>query len=210
MRYVDVSAIYNGSDGEATKALYAKLEALGARGIVAMNLFRAMKCSARAKVYRGGNGQGSYRSQAYGRKQWSIDNLCRAMVNHDEILKMTWGWGRDEKAIGFESVLYVELPVGQVSFHSERRADGPDYKGQWDGAKKTGPERVCRWVSRVLLAVDVVQVIEFPGGTIMAFDASRRPVPEFSGHDLMSTLLAAGFAGEVISSRGRSNAEAAE
>jgi hypothetical protein len=58
--------------GEATKALYARLEACGVQGFLAVQLFRACKSSERAKVYRGGNRQGSYRRQAYDRKQWSL------------------------------------------------------------------------------------------------------------------------------------------
>lgn len=207
MRYVDVSAIYNGSDGEATKALYAKLEALGPRGDVALNLFRAMKCSARAKVYRGRN----YRSAAYDRKQWSIDNLCRALVNFPATLDLPWGWGRDEKAVGFEDVLYIDLPVGQVSYHSGRRGDGPNYAGAWDGVTGTGPQRVCRWASLVLLASTVVRIEEF-ADEVMAFDASMKPVPELSGAGMMKTLIAAGFAGEIVTHRGPEAAllEAAE
>lgn len=145
----EVRAVYDGSDGEATKALYARLEACGPLGVVATNLFRAMKTSARAKRYRGGNGKGRYRDQAYETKQWSIDNLCRELVANDG-LALSWGWGRDERAIGFEDVLYVDLPTGQVSFHSERRRDGPDYPGDWDGAREIGGARVCAFCADVL------------------------------------------------------------
>ena len=57
--------VYRASDGEATKRLYVELELLGPAGVIALNLFRACKNSERAKAYRGGNGHGSYRSQAY-------------------------------------------------------------------------------------------------------------------------------------------------
>jgi hypothetical protein len=55
-------------------------------------------------------------------------------------------------AVGFENVLYVEIPTGQMSFHTERRGDGPDYHGAWDGAATTGPERICRWCELLLLS----------------------------------------------------------
>jgi hypothetical protein len=44
----DLVRIYEGSDGKATIALYQQLSVLGPAGIVAVNLFRAQKCSARA------------------------------------------------------------------------------------------------------------------------------------------------------------------
>ena len=49
-----VMQTYQGSDGEATRALYAELQQRGPVGVIAVNLFRAQKNSARAKVYRGG------------------------------------------------------------------------------------------------------------------------------------------------------------
>ena len=78
MNAADVISIYQGSNGEATKALYAQLESMGPHGVIAMNLFRACKCSERAKVYRGRG----YRDEAYRRKQWSMDNLCEALTKH--------------------------------------------------------------------------------------------------------------------------------
>lgn len=46
---------------------------------------------------------------------------------------MNWGWGRDPAQPFAKHVLYVDLPLGQVSFHSESRYVGPDYGGEWDG-----------------------------------------------------------------------------
>ena len=75
--------IYYGSDGESTKALYARLWKLGPVGVIAVNLFRACKCSERAKQYHGGiRGKGSYRSMAYERKQWSIAALQRQALKY--------------------------------------------------------------------------------------------------------------------------------
>lgn len=120
-------------------------------GHVAVNLFRACKASERAKVYRGGQrGNGSYRGMAYDRKQWAMDNLCRALGEHAGILGISWGWGTDDKQPMHRDVLYVDLPTGQVSFHTAGRGKGPDYLHQWDGVPGQGPDRVCRWVARVL------------------------------------------------------------
>ncbi len=148
MRYIDIAVVYNGSNGDATRALYTKLEKVGPLGVVAMNLFRALKTSSRAKVYRGRG----YKDAAYDTKTWSMDNLVRVLIAQD--LGIRFGWGRDEKAVGFENVLYVDIPTGQMSFHTERRGDGPDYPGVWDGAAKTGPDRICRWCEMLLISAD--------------------------------------------------------
>jgi hypothetical protein len=149
----DVLRVYEGSDGEATKALYARLEQLGPVGLVAMNLFRAQKASARAKVYRGGvPGRGSYRSMAYERKQWSMDQLAAILVAHGSELGLVWGWKQDPKAEFHAWVLYVDLPTGQVSFHAARRGAGPDYTGEWDGVRDVSPARIIQFCVRVLAA----------------------------------------------------------
>lgn len=151
MTLIEVMRVYEGSDGDATKAIYARLEQLGPVGLIALNLFRANKCSARAKVYRGGiRGRGSYRSMAYDRKNWSIDNLCKILGKHADGCGIRWGWGVDPKQPVHSAVLYVETPTGQVSFHTEARGLGPDYPGQWDGVRGASPERICRWVAQML------------------------------------------------------------
>lgn len=142
-----VLRVYQGSDGEATKALYVELERLGAAGVVALNLFRACKCSERAKLYR----RSGYRSSAYERKDWSIQNLSKAL-GADGAIKS--GWGIDavlkERGDPHHHVLYVDLPTGQVSFHNGARYDGPDYHRDWDGIVGQSADRICRWVARLL------------------------------------------------------------
>lgn len=130
--------VYAGSDGEVTKRYYAELEKLGPIGLVAVNLFRAQKCSARAKVYRGGNSNGRYRDQAYARKNWSIENLSAVLNQHAESLGIVYGWKLDSNQEFHNEVLYVELPgFGQVSFHSALRLTGPIYAGEWDGVHQS-------------------------------------------------------------------------
>lgn len=136
--------IYHGSDGAATQALYEQLTAHGPRGIVAVNLFRASKTSARAKLYR----RGVHKRSAYDRKAWSITNLASALHEHASAVGIEqWGWGKDPRTIGFPWVFYAELPTGQVSYHTESRGVGPDFGKQWDGSKGEGPARICRWVA---------------------------------------------------------------
>lgn len=146
MTFDDIQKVYNGSSGAATRGLYARLEEMAPRGLVAMNLLRTCKASERAKVYRGGG----FRAMAYDKKDWAIGELCRALVATED-LDVVWGWGFDAKAIGFEHVLYVDIPgAGQVSFHTSYRRDGPDYAGAWDGIKGAAALRICRWTEAVL------------------------------------------------------------
>lgn len=131
--------VFKSSDGELTKRYYAKLEACGPIGAVAVNLFRAQKCSTRAKLYRGGvRGRGSFRGMAYDRKAWAMQNLCTVLVQHGGELGIRFGWKADPNTPlrGDASwILYVDLSQGQVSFHSPSRGHGPDYPGDWDQVK---------------------------------------------------------------------------
>lgn len=147
----DALRIYSGSDGAETKWYYGLLAKSGPIGEIAMNLFRAQKCSSRAKKYRGGiRGVGSFRSMAYDRKGWSISELCKILAAHPEC-GISFGWKKDgagDPALVPEWVLYVDLPEGQVSFHSFSRYGGPDYPGEWDKQKKS-EERILKFCDRV-------------------------------------------------------------
>jgi hypothetical protein len=145
----DIIRIYQGSDAEATKALYAKLESLGGIGSLAVNLFRAQKASERAKVY-----SRRFKGAAYDKKQWSIDNLCGTLEAYAAPFGLTWGWGEDDKQPVHKHVVYIDLSTGQVSFHSGYRGKGPDYPGQWDGIPGQSPDRIMRWVARVMDAAE--------------------------------------------------------
>jgi hypothetical protein len=128
------AVVYAGSNGEVTRAYYAELEKRGPLGMVAMNLFRAQKCSARAKVYRGRG----FKREAYDRKNWSLGLLCTYLglyggSKHCADPMIPYGWKRDPNTPGFEWVLYVDLPQGQVSFHAATRGEGPDYPGEFCG-----------------------------------------------------------------------------
>jgi hypothetical protein len=145
--YPDILSVYLGSNGDATTALYKRLEAeLGTVGLVAVNLFRAHKCSSRAKVYRGRR----YRDSAYDRKQWSMDNLVAILTREAEALQIAWGWAEDPQQEFHKFILYVEIPTGQVSFHTAIRGAGPEYGKPWDGVRDVGPQRICSWIGRML------------------------------------------------------------
>lgn len=138
---------YRGSDGDRTIALFKRLEQGGPAGVVAINLFRALKASERAKTkYRG-----KWVRIAYEKKNWAISNLAEVLGQHAAGLQITWGWGHDPKAIGYEWVLYVDLPgAGQISFHTAQRLPGPDHPTGWDRAIRQGPERLARWAGGLL------------------------------------------------------------
>lgn len=151
MKLAEIMEIYEGSNGDRTMQLYNALESRGPVGVVAMNLFRACKNSARAKKYRGGlPGKGTFKSMAYDRKVWAINNLATALQQHADSLKIQWGWGVDNAQSVHNIVLYVDLPSGQVSFHTAPRGAGPDYPGQWDGVRGMGPQRICSFCAQIL------------------------------------------------------------
>ncbi|MGJ5000550.1 hypothetical protein ACQR10_04450 [Bradyrhizobium sp. HKCCYLRH2060] len=144
-----IRRIYDGSDGDATRMLYRDLERLGPMGVIALNLLRACKCSERAKTYRKGPG---YRTEAYRRKDWSIGNLAAALAG-DVDHGLVWGWGVDGELQArldpHHHILYVELPTGQVSFHTGTRHAGPDFAGAWDGARDVAADRICLFAAEV-------------------------------------------------------------
>lgn len=147
VRAIDV---YAGSNGDLTKRYYAELEKLGPVGIVAVNLFRAQKCSTRAKLYRGGDSNGRYRDQAYRRKNWSIENLSAILNQHADSLGIVYGWKEDPNQEFHSWVLYIQLPeCGQVSFHSAVRLNGPTFLGVWDGVHRS-EERILAYCDSVM------------------------------------------------------------
>jgi len=142
--------VYATSNGEITKRYYAELIKMGAIGEVAMNLFRAQKCSSRAKSYR----KRSWKDEAYGRKTWSIGCLCECLLKHNSELKFNFGW-KEDSAVLFDNdrssfVFYLDLPsIGQISFHCRERGKGPDYSGEWDGMRGESEKRVIKFCNSV-------------------------------------------------------------
>ena len=100
---------------------------------------RAQKASTRAKKYRGGiSGVGSFSDLAYQRKSECLIRLCECLLNGAgdcvAIVTIRWGWKIDPLQPHAKWVLYIDLPNGQVSFHSTERFGGPDYPAEFDGA----------------------------------------------------------------------------
>lgn len=147
--------VYAQSNGEVTTEYYKRLAAIGPIGVVAMNVFRAHKCSVRAKGYR----KRSHKSNAYERKQYSLEQLSSVLSLHGTMLGITWGWKKDpgvkfggtEYEEGHDSwVLYVDLPVGQVSYHSPTQLRQMQlYAGEWDGMKGASADRILKFCDDV-------------------------------------------------------------
>lgn len=124
--------VFQGTNGDVTKAYYIELNSKGPHGQLATALFRAQKRSTAAKAYK----RGKFTRAAYDVKNWSLTEIVRIMQAFNT--GFTWGWKHDPNTPNFEWVLYVDIPTGQVSFHSHDRLAGPDYAGEWDG------QHVCR------------------------------------------------------------------
>lgn len=144
----DVHRIFDGSNGAATRGLYAHLETLGPAGVLALNLFRAVKCSGRAKSY----GKRDHIDETYRRKHWSMENICTVLTLNDVALGVTWGWQRDPRQPVHCWILYVELPngLGQCSFHTGTRITPNDFPGKWDGRIGGSTTAMLRYVQAVL------------------------------------------------------------
>jgi hypothetical protein len=134
--------VYSDNNGERTFALYQHLESLGPAGVLAKHLFRAHKVSGKAKDYRGGG----FRGMAYDRKGDSLVNVAGLLTTDAARLGIRWGWKQDPKVFHNPWVIYIELPTGQVSYHSPQRFDGPDFDGEWDEVRGVGDLRICRFI----------------------------------------------------------------
>lgn len=145
--------IFEGDDAGKTRAYYAALERRGPIGEFAANLMRAQKASTRAKKYHGGiSGVGSFSDLAYQRKAECLIGLCNWLLSEPVRPALRWGWKidpspRDPRA---SWVLYIDLPHGQVSFHSVERFGGPDYPAEYDGTRASA-ERIIRFCDFVFM-----------------------------------------------------------
>ena len=136
--------MFKTGSGDDVVAFTIELAKRGAAGAVACALFRAFNNSFRAKKGR------KQRRERYDRKGDALKSLCTSLVEFNPRLHFKWGWGRDEGTRGYSDVLYVDIPTGQVSFHSAGRYQGPRYKGRWDGSKESR-ERIADWCDQLLL-----------------------------------------------------------
>jgi hypothetical protein len=155
-----VRLIYEGSDGAATKALYTELAGYGPIGIVAINLFRAQKCAARATFISDWiatlpraeqeHQNAHYAVLVFSRRHYALVQLAAVLGECAADLGIGYGWGCDLTAPRYPWVLYVDLPTGQVSFHALTKGDGPAYPGVWDGVVDASAERIIAFVNLIL------------------------------------------------------------
>lgn len=146
------SMVYRTSNGALTTRFYRLLKQRGPWGEIAAALFKAQKASKRAKKYgpyAGVNGS-SFRDLSYGRKGQALKELCDLLEKNFAGADLHWGWKKDGANQLPPWVFYVELPQGQVSFHSHDRFSGPDYKGQWDGMRGASEERVIDFCDSIM------------------------------------------------------------
>lgn len=132
------SSVFQGSDSACTRKFLTHLEKQGQPGRIAAALFRAQKASSKAKLYSGGiersNGEfQSFRTLSYEKKSRSLKELCSLLLIDSAGIE--WGWGRDDENARAPHVLYVDLPSGQVRFHTAERFAGPDYPAAQDGER---------------------------------------------------------------------------
>lgn len=148
---ISAKTVYEGSNGGATRSFCSRLEKVGHIGRIAASLFRVQKASARAKVYRGGIKKGrlrvSYRELSYEQKGKHIERLCDVLCRGS--CGMEWGWRKDADQRYAPYVIYVDLPQGQVSFHSTKQFAGPKYEKDWDGTYES-EERILAFCDSVL------------------------------------------------------------
>lgn len=145
--------VLNQNNGDVTKAYYAELNERGPAGQVAVALFRAQKRSMAAKTYR----HRKFKHAAYDVKSWSMGEVCRLLKLHATTLGIRYGWKEDPDTVfGNEAswVLYVDLPQGQVSFHSPSRLEGPAYQSDWTGERMSA-ERIVQFCDSCFVNVEV-------------------------------------------------------
>lgn len=180
-----VTEVFEASSAAATKVLYAEIEALGPIGVVAINLLRACKANGGAKLYRG-----SSIAAAYDKKAWAIGQATSALLKLPPNTALwpaapkLWGWGVDEAKVRsgspHASVIYFDLPTGQVSFHMAYRTEGPAYGKPWDRAIGTGPARVCRWAGLMLAGEPMPELVEIAAPLVKIPERLDAPAPELT------------------------------
>lgn len=134
---------------EKTKEFYAKISESGGIGFIAVALYRVQKYSMMAKTfpYRGKKGK---RFISYAKKNYRIESLVETLIKYPDA-GVTFGWGIDNKKSKNKWVLYVDLPNGQVSFHTPiGRLAGPDYAAGWCGVIGASERRIFELCDKLL------------------------------------------------------------
>ncbi|WP_145257881.1 hypothetical protein [Planctomycetes bacterium Pan216] len=92
----------------------------------------------------------------------------------EKIESINWGWKEDPETPRYDKILYVDLPQGQASFHSEERYSDREYYGWWDGSGKTTP-RVMAFCDSIMArdayGIDTKTLMPFGANVGVALDA---------------------------------------
>lgn len=147
-----VAQAFYGSNPGRTRSVLSRLAKCGPPGLLAAACFRAQKASKTGKR-RYGRYTREYSGYAYARKRDQLQAVASILAGHPS-LGLVWGWGDDDGNNCAPHVLYVDLPVGQVSWHAEFRG-AQEYPGEWDGQHRS-EQRIIRYCEMTL--VDVPEI----------------------------------------------------
>ncbi len=154
---------FDSRDPSVTVSFQSSLLSRGVTGQLAFGLFRAQKRSTVAKKQR----RGTYRRGAYDGKNEALKYVDSLLQIHARNLDVTWGWGIDRGQEFHNKVLYVDLPTGQCSFHSESPASATVYPKQWD--KNSDSRRaILAYCDEALL----LPVVALDASALMPFGAN--------------------------------------
>lgn len=87
----------------------------------------------------------SARQRDYAEKSQSIAHACNAAGEAG----IVFGWAPSLQE-DVPWIVYFDLPTGQMSFHCNKRGQGPEYGGNWDGLKDEGTNRVQRAIDGLI------------------------------------------------------------
>jgi len=107
--------------------------------------YRMMSCS----KYTRQNYQASRlaRENDYEEKANSLEAAAEAALQ----CGIAAGWHEnDDRESPIPYILYFDLPVGQVSFHSKAKCGLPEYSGEWDRVRDVSGQRIERAIDEFL------------------------------------------------------------
>lgn len=148
---MNAQAAYEATDYSETRSYLRALANAGRLGRIAAALFAAMRASTDAKTERRlakGDplAEITVSRAGYARKRLAMQKVCELLAHN--AAGLAWGWGNDRRQADCPFVLFVDLPQGQVSFHTPEKLMGPEYAGRWD--------RACQNRERVLAFCDAL------------------------------------------------------
>jgi hypothetical protein len=139
--------------GRPAKSTSAEPDRVAALRDLVAECAKAQAASDRAKTHAAANvhyldwsgSEASYRASRakvaadYAEKERALRAICALAP----AAGVVFGWGGDPESHAARWVLYVDLPAGQVSWHTRSRGTGPTYKGRWDGVRDAAAGRIA-------------------------------------------------------------------